>query len=423
MTIKELLANPALLESLLEQDCSPNDLESFISCMIKETIRQLYPDPAVIISADEHLELMMSFFDYADKGLIPPQRLNALWANSFLSGAPRGSRQEFRQFMQHVALRQDELLFITNGANISASPLSYGFPAHWHKNSYFDIAYVFAGSARFFFRDETLDLTPSDFLIVPPEIEHGECLLNEESKALTCAIRKSAFVQLFMPLFNDNVFLHSFLFRILNGEESIPYLLFHTWPDEPRLSQRDMHSDVPYGYTETDTSHSGADTDFPDSRLDSLFSDLMKEQFSDGAYRNKMSDALMSMIFVRLLRYHEQKLVLPASAGFHWKPEYDEIFRYISAHYTTVSLEELSSRFHYSRRQLMRIVQDCTGKNFSALMQDMKMQLAKTLLTETHLPVEEISARCGYENFSSFCRVFSRHTGSTPSQYRRRNLD
>lgn len=412
MTLKELLANPALCESLFPQDCPPDVLDSFTANLIKESLQQLYPDPTAIISPDEYLELMMGFFDHFKEGVIPPQYLDTLWAKSFLSAAPRGSKQEFRQFMQRVALRQDELLFITNGANISAAPLSYGIPAHWHKNSYFDIAYVFHGSARFFFREETLDLMPGDFLIVPPDIEHGECPLSEESDAITCAIRKNAFVQLFMPLFTDNVFLHSFLFRILSGEESIPYLLFHTSTDKDRLSQRGMDNDTHYGDT-------GADTSFTDSQLDVLFSDLMKEQTSDNAYHNKMSDALMSTIFVHLLRYHEQKLVLPASAGFHWKPEYDEIFRYISGNYTTVSLEELSLRFHYSRRQLMRIVQDCTGKNFSALVQDMKMQLAKTLLTETHLPVEEISARCGYENFSSFSRVFSRHTGSTPSQYRR----
>lgn len=392
MTFEELLKNPAQYESLFSQDCPPDELDALLLRITKESLRERYPDPTVIISADEHLELMMRFFDHTDQGLLPPKYLDTLWANSFLSKAPRGSKEEFRQFMENVTLRQDELLFITNGANTSAAYLSYGFPPHWHTNSYFDVAYVFHGGARFFFREETLDLMPGDFLLVPPEIEHGECLLSEESQAMTCAIRKNAFVQLFMPLFGDNVFLHSILFRILNGEESIPYLLFHTLSDEVRLS-----------------------------RLDDLFSDLMQEQSSDSVYHNKMSDALMSMIFVRLLRHHEQKLVLPASAGFRWKPEYDEIFRYISENYTTVSLEELSLRFHYSRRQLMRIVKDCTGKHFSALIQDMKMQLAKTLLTETHFSVEEISARCGYENFSSFSRVFSRHTGSTPSQYRRQN--
>ena len=74
------------------------------------------------------------------------------------------------------------------------------------------------------------------------------------------------------------------------------------------------------------------------------------------------------------------------------------LFWYISENYRSVTLEELEDRFHYSRRQLIRIVQNATGKNFKDVIRDMKMERAKMLLRDTTLPVERIAMECGYEN-------------------------
>lgn len=48
-----------------------------------------------------------------------------------------------------------------------------------------------------------------------------------------------------------------------------------------------------------------------------------------------------------------------------------------------------------------------------------RMQLAKRLLGETHLSLDQIAARVGYESAASFSRVFLRHVGARPGSYRR----
>ena len=44
---------------------------------------------------------------------------------------------------------------------------------------------------------------------------------------------------------------------------------------------------------------------------------------------------------------------------------------------------------------------------------------ARRLLTETALPISEISNRCGFSSLSYFCRVFKAQTQSTPLQFRK----
>ena len=94
------------------------------------------------------------------------------------------------------------------------------------------------------------------------------------------------------------------------------------------------------------------------------------------------------------------------------------LFWYISENYRSVTLEELEDRFHYSRRQLIRIVQNATGKNFKDVIRDMKMERAMMLLRDTPLPVERIAMECGYENASSFTRIFKQTVGVSPHAYR-----
>lgn len=53
---------------------------------------------------------------------------------------------------------------------------------------------------------------------------------------------------------------------------------------------------------------------------------------------------------------------------------------------------------------------------------DLRIQMAKQMLSEGFLSVSAISERCGFSNSYHFCRLFKQHTGKTPSEYRKANL-
>lgn len=50
--------------------------------------------------------------------------------------------------------------------------------------------------------------------------------------------------------------------------------------------------------------------------------------------------------------------------------------------------------------------------------EQVRVQKAKTLLTETALPLKEISFRLGFPNQSGFSIAFRRCTGETPAKFR-----
>jgi len=50
-----------------------------------------------------------------------------------------------------------------------------------------------------------------------------------------------------------------------------------------------------------------------------------------------------------------------------------------------------------------------------------KLELAKRMLVDTDLPVGEIANRLSYSNAQNFIRLFKKHMGITPGQFRKQN--
>lgn len=60
---------------------------------------------------------------------------------------------------------------------------------------------------------------------------------------------------------------------------------------------------------------------------------------------------------------------------------------------------------------------DITGVNFIDYLTSIRLNKAKELLINTDMKINEIAETIGYKN-SYFNRLFKRHEGYTPGQYR-----
>jgi transcriptional regulator GlxA family with amidase domain len=70
-------------------------------------------------------------------------------------------------------------------------------------------------------------------------------------------------------------------------------------------------------------------------------------------------------------------------------------------------------------RTLKRRFKTATGSTLIEHVQRVRIEEAKRILENTSTPVEEISAEVGYEEPGFFRRLFKRHTGLRPGEYRR----
>jgi AraC-like DNA-binding protein len=73
---------------------------------------------------------------------------------------------------------------------------------------------------------------------------------------------------------------------------------------------------------------------------------------------------------------------------------------------------------HVSERTLRRRLQ-AEGTGYQALLEDLRMQLARQYVGETNQGYEVIARRLAFSDSSAFFRAFKRWTGTTPSQFRK----
>lgn len=103
-----------------------------------------------------------------------------------------------------------------------------------------------------------------------------------------------------------------------------------------------------------------------------------------------------------------------------FSPCISRIVDYIEQHYAQdICLKTISNELNINAAYLGQLFKSETGQLFSAYLNRVRIEAAQKLLEETSLSLNDISVQCGYVNISYFYNIFKKHTGKTPSQYRK----
>ena len=98
-----------------------------------------------------------------------------------------------------------------------------------------------------------------------------------------------------------------------------------------------------------------------------------------------------------------------------------EIQTWLDEHYASdITVEELADKFGMSKRTLIRRFNAALDMPPNTYIQSIRIESARKLLEETDRTVDVVMSDVGYEDASSFRRLFRKKTGLTPTEYRRR---
>ena len=111
---------------------------------------------------------------------------------------------------------------------------------------------------------------------------------------------------------------------------------------------------------------------------------------------------------VPLKTEHSDETISTAQAWLH--QNFDQSF----------PLEAPAERVGMSLRNFVRRFRQATGDSPLIYVQKLRVAAAKRLLENDHRSMQEVSDAVGYGDAAFFRKVFQRHTGVSPSAYRRR---
>lgn len=90
----------------------------------------------------------------------------------------------------------------------------------------------------------------------------------------------------------------------------------------------------------------------------------------------------------------------------------------IMVNYREANLGEVARSQGVSLAYVSECVREETGRTYKELLQNRRLELAGELLRGGSMNVQQVIEAVGYENASYFYRLFQRHYGISPRQYR-----
>lgn len=272
-------------------------------------------------------------------------------------------------------------------------PRGVGFPPH--RDPCLEMTYVFSGEVTYIVGGRVLLLEAGDLLFVSREAEHGVRPAGSEDLVANFYLREDLLreVRGLVPLTPE---LDTFLSDVPQEDRRwTPYLYFKTGN---HVQLRDLVEVV----------------------LCEVLPHFSREHRGSPAPLDaQLARAAMTMVFHIIAR--DLTAQVAGASTYIEQGDARTIYGYIDKHYRDASLGELARLMNCSESAASRQIRKLTGSTFTELVQERRFERARWFLEDSLLPVSDIAAAVGYENFSYFYRRFRELYGCSPNKYRRLN--
>ncbi len=150
------------------------------------------------------------------------------------------------------------------------------------------------------------------------------------------------------------------------------------------------------------------------ARLEEEYLRALQPQTTD---QQPMAAALLTLVLLELRRaYLPTPPAGPVNAAMLLTARFKEaVARHI---FSKRSVSEYADQLAVTPNHLNRCVKETTGRPASDFITDMLLLEARMLLRQTDLSIAEIAFRLSFGDASYFGKLFRRHTGQTPLDYR-----
>jgi AraC-like DNA-binding protein len=154
------------------------------------------------------------------------------------------------------------------------------------------------------------------------------------------------------------------------------------------------------------------------STLDQLSTEYMSQQPGAELVVNKLTEiVLVELIRINFGRGEQSRFI----AALSDKRIAKALQHLHNSPHISWTLEKMGEEIGMSRAAFAKRFKELVGQPMFEYLTLLRIQRARELLRETKLPLYEVASRVGYESDLAFAKTFKKHTGITPTRYRKHN--
>jgi len=144
-------------------------------------------------------------------------------------------------------------------------------------------------------------------------------------------------------------------------------------------------------------------------------------EYTQKAVRLGAADYLIKQVTAKQLSEACQRLKTKLdSKGIQSTKQFNQILQFVDENYTdNLRISDLAKEFHFTPNYFSTVFKKIAGVHFTKYITDKRIELAKSLLSNDSLSLQEIVERVGYKDYFQFIKIFKRETGISPGQYRK----
>ena len=153
-----------------------------------------------------------------------------------------------------------------------------------------------------------------------------------------------------------------------------------------------------------------------------LMADLKQEAESHAPYHGDMLLLKLNLLLLSLARNHRKQLanlpIVGTNRTTHNHLVASRALGWLEAHLQEpLDPEAVAQHAGVSASHLRKLIKKETGKSLSQHLKTLRVELAKQLLMESPLNMDELAWRVGYTSAPHFCTVFKKETGKTATEF------
>jgi AraC-like DNA-binding protein/quercetin dioxygenase-like cupin family protein len=275
----------------------------------------------------------------------------------------------------------------STGSNLALikHPIEANGLSKQHSHDYFELMYVSRGHCTQTIGNVHCDLSEGDFCLLNPYVSHSIDISSETDYLFNIIIQKSLFKESFLcSLSGNDLISNFFISSLLQASKQQLYLYF------PRYEFNNAHV-----------------------LIQSLIIELLEKKMG---YK-KAAENYLALVFTELARCMQQKMDADNSTIIG-ETNLTTILSYINANKNDITLTSVAEKFHYHPKYISSLIKKYTGKSFSQVLQESRMQEVCYYLENTNMSINELAQLMGYYDRSYFNRTFKKIFNMTPQDYR-----
>ncbi len=296
-----------------------------------------------------------------------------------------GQMSDYYQRLDTITINKEHVYVFDNlipeGQHFSVVKHTRFVPVPLHIHSFIELNYIYSGNCTQIIAKRKVELQQGQICLIDTAVPHSIETTGKDDIIINVLIHKDYFAKKFLSGNFDGGIVYDFVLNALSNRQTHnQYIVFNNHQDK---------------------------------QIRTTLQHIIYETYYPEIGSHKIIEHLIAILFTQLVRefdYETNKITKQS------KLKMKDILMIIEQDYLSITLPKLAEALNYTPTYISSFIKKETGKTFSELVLELKLEYASVLITNTEKPIYVCAEEAGFSNITYFYQKFKKRFNHLPGE-------